>query len=465
MYCITLPLSHRYGTEPWHEKAECTNITQNWCDLRNETSAPSEDYYGMVTINGQGCNTSRKTDRFKPLLESVLDPPKVNLFLTSTSLTINLTHVTGDLSNIYEAIIFYKINIIGLGTYISEEPYYKKDILELPTNICIAAKLSHPAKSNFSNYTCIKTKTDNTSEERIHIMLYILAASIVIFVVFGAGYSVHKYIYVGNLEQPQILNITSNNNNNVVFVDGYNNVTINVIKIETSKSNEKSSKMTDKEEETKVETDLYFKDDGYDTSHSLVTKDDDHGYVSLVVQAPVTKPAAPVSSYDMPHDLVPKTSLASTATLNKEDNLYGRVKCHSIQKKNKEETYQKANMSQQPFTYLPKNDQNLTKSDVLSNKLYEIEESAIGQAADNIDGTDATDFSDCDTLFVDWSPTSRQLYMPNFHSKAVDEVGPEECQEVKGLLAHLYKPMQVEENSEELTCLEQKWGLHVKMQD
>ncbi|XP_073527419.1 interleukin-20 receptor subunit alpha-like isoform X2 [Phyllobates terribilis] len=452
----------RYGSDPWYEKAECTNITHNWCDLTNETSSKSEDYYGKVVINNQGCNISRQTDRFNPLIDTVLDPPKVNLFLTNTSLTINLTHIAGDLSSIYDSDISYELAIPGHNNFgCDERPYCEKKLLDLQTNICVSAKLRSPKESNFSNYTCIRTKTDLTSEERIHIMLYILSASLVIFVVFGAGYGVHKYIYVDNLEKPQILNITSNYNNNVAFVDTYN-VTINVINIESSKSNEKSNMMADKEEKTQVKTDLYFKDGGFDTSHdSQVTEDDDHGYVSLLVQAPVTR--TQVSPYDMPHNLVPKTSTVSTVAVNKEEDLYGRIKCNtiiaSIQENTTEEAYQKSNMLEEPFTYLPKNDENFIKPDLVNNETNEIEESTIGQAADG------TDFSDCDTLFVDWSPTSHHLYIPNFHSKAADEVGTEECQEVEGLLAHLYKPSQIEENSAELTCLEQKWGLHVKMQE
>ncbi|XP_073431997.1 interleukin-20 receptor subunit alpha-like isoform X2 [Dendrobates tinctorius] len=454
-----------YGTDPWHEKAECTNITHNWCDLTNETSRKSEEYYGKVVINNQGCNISRLTDRFNPLIDTVLDPPKVNLFLTSTLVTINLTHIAGDLSSIYESEILYELAVPGHNNIKSQGPYYYENIfLDLQTNFCVSAKLLQPKKSNFSNYTCISTKAGLTSEERIHIMLYVLSASLVIFIIFGAGYGVHKYIYADNFERPQILKITSNYNNNVAFVDAHN-VIINVINIE---SNEKTIMMADKEEKTPVKTDLYFKDGGFATSHdSQVTEDEDHGYVSLLVQVPVTR--THVSPYDMPHNLVPKTSTASTTTVNKEEDLYGRIKCNtiiaSIQEKTTEEGYQKANMLEEPSTYLPKNDQSFIKPDLVNNELYESEESTKGQDADHIDGTDGTDFSDCDTLFVDWSPTSHHLYIPNLQSKAVDEVGTEECQEVDGLLAHLYEPVQIDENSAELTCLEQKWELHVKMQE
>ncbi|XP_077145399.1 interleukin-20 receptor subunit alpha-like [Ranitomeya variabilis] len=454
-----------YGTDPWHEKPECTNITHNWCDLTNETSRKSEQYYGKVVIKNQGCNISRRTDRFDPLFDTVLDPPKVNLFLTSTSVTVNCIHIAGNLSSIYESDIFlYELAIPGHNNIKFQGPYYKKEIIDLQTNFCVSVKLLQPKESNFSNYTCISTKTGLTSEERIQIMLYVLSASLVIFVVFGAVYGVHKYIYADNFEKPQILNITSNYNNNIAFVDAHK-VIINVINIE---SNETTIMMADKEEKAQVKTDLYFKDGEFDTSHdSQVTEDDDHGYVSLLVQAPITR--TQVSPYDMPHNLVPKTSTVSTITLNKEEDLYGRIKCNtiitSIQEKTTEEGYQKANMSEEPSTYLPKNDQNFIKPDLVNNELYETEESTVGQDADHIDGTDGTDFSDCDTLFVDWSPTSHHLYIPNFQSKPVDEVGTEECQEVDGLLAHLYKPIQIDESSAELTCLEQKWELHVKMQE
>ncbi|XP_075719840.1 uncharacterized protein LOC142760528 [Rhinoderma darwinii] len=457
-----------YGNDTWWEKSECTNITQNSCDLTNETSTYTEQYYGKVVISNQVCNISSRTDKFDPLLETILDPPNVILFFTGTSITINLTHVVENLSSIY-GLLKYQIKILGLHMFTTEEPYYKIEHLDLQTTYCVSARLIYPTYGIFSNKTCITTKTDHTSEERVKMMLYILVVILFIFIVFGSGYGVHKYIHVGNLKHPQILNITSNNNNNVVLFDAHN-VTINVIKIVSGKLNEQSTMTADKEEKTQVEKDLYFTDGGYDASDSLGVTDDDHGYVSLLEQVPGTGPK--ISPYDMPHNLLEipvKPSMSTSLLLNKEEDVYGRLKhnsnIESTQEKDVVEAHQTPDMSEETFTYLPKNDQNVPKLDVLNHELYEIEESSIGQDAANIDVTNDTDFSECDTLFVDWSPTSHQIYIPNFHNRTVDVVCTEECQEVEGLLSHLYKPIQIQETSEELDCLEQKWELHVKMQE
>ncbi|XP_069829836.1 interleukin-20 receptor subunit alpha-like isoform X2 [Dendropsophus ebraccatus] len=505
---------HLYGKDTWREKAECTNITQNWCDLTNETSDYSEQYYGKVVMNKQDCNLS---ERFDPWKDTILDPPNINLFLTNTSIIINLTHVVKNLGSIYSEYLKYEIDVSG-NINPTEKPYFEIKNVTPQTTYCVSARVVCFKSSVFSNQTCITTKTDQTSEERIKIILYILAVILLLFTVFATGYGVLKYIYVGNHQKPQILNITSSNNNNFVLVDAHN-ITINVITIESRKSNEQSTTMPQKENKPQVEKDQYFTDDGCDASHgsgvtdngchashgsgvtddgchashgsgvtddgynashgsgvtddgydashgSGVTHDDDHGYVSLLEEMPATKP--PLSPYDMPQTLLEipgRPSMASPVIINKEGDLYGRIKCNSdsvpIQKKNIVEACQQA---EDTFTYLPKNDQHLPQLDVLNHEPYE--DFSIGQEADKYDGKDGAEFSECDTLFVDWSPTSHQLYIPNFLNKRVDEAGTEECREEEGLLSNLYKPIQIEkETSEELAFLEQRWELHVKMQE
>ncbi|XP_044148150.1 interleukin-20 receptor subunit alpha-like [Bufo gargarizans] len=449
----------KYGKDPWWKKAECTNITQNWCDLTKETSHLTSKYYGMVVISDQNCSV--QTDRFKPLFDTILDPPEVNLFFNDTTIEIHLAHVLENLSSIHKDLT-YEINISGFDTVTPRVPYFKIENLDLRTSYCVSARLScFRCRTLLSNQKCTTPKTDHSSEERTKIMLYILASVLVIFAVFSAGYGVHKYIYVDNPKQPKILNIKSNNKNNVVLFDAHN-VTINIIKIESGKSLEQNTMMADKEDKTQVKTDLYFTDGGYDASHgSQVAEGDDHGYVSLLEQVPATKPQ--VSPYDMPHNLVkiPVKPLMVPSVTNTEEDLYGRIKCNSniasIEVKSTVEEYQKSDISEETFTYLPKNDQHIPKLHDLHCELSKTRESSIGQ-----DVKDDADFSECDTLFVDWSPTSHHLYIPNFPNKTVDEVGTEECQQVEGLLSHLYKPIQIEETSEELACLEERWQLHVK---
>ncbi|KAG9493443.1 hypothetical protein GDO78_001384 [Eleutherodactylus coqui] len=447
-----------YGNNSWIKKAECTNITQNWCDLTNETSFYEEQYYGMVNISNEVPEISKQSDKFDPLSDTILDPPKVNIYSDGTSITINLTHFVEHLSGFYGG-IDYEFEISGQDPVKSREPYLRIK-LSSQTRYCVSARLVNP-KSIQSNKTCIDTEPGPT-DERGKIMISILAVILLIFTVFCAGYSVHKYIYVGNLQQPQILNITSNNNNNVILVDAHN-VTINVITIESGKSNEQSTSMDDKEEKTQLNKDLLLKDFGYDASHALgVTKDDDHGYITLREQVPATRPQ--VIPYDMPHEISVKPPIAPSLVGNKEKDVYGRIKCNSnivsIQEKYTVEAHQKADMPTETVTYLPKNDQHVPKLDVLNHTLYGINKSSIGE-----DVVDGADYSECDSLFIDWSPTSRHLYIPNFHTKPIDKVSTEECQEDKVLLPHLYKPIQTEETSEELSCLEQRWGLHVKMQE
>lgn len=50
---------------------------------------------------------------------AILEPPKVNLFFTGTSITIHLTHVVEHLSSIYDE-LRYEIKISGRGIFTTE---------------------------------------------------------------------------------------------------------------------------------------------------------------------------------------------------------------------------------------------------------------------------------------------------------------------------------------------------------
>ncbi|KAG8582874.1 hypothetical protein GDO81_008208 [Engystomops pustulosus] len=393
----------------------------------------------------------------------ILDPPSVHLSSTSRSIAINITHVVENLNIIYAP--EYEINISGIGKITSEEPYYKIEKLNPETKYCVSVTMLYHPRFISSNITCVTTRVDDTTEATIRIMLYILAVILVIFIVFSTGYGVHKYIYADNLKQPQILNMASNNNNKVVLVKAHN-VTINVMHIEPNKPPEESTMAADKEEKTWIMTNLYFKDSEYDGGHeSGVTED--HGYVRLLEEVTTTRPQ--MSPYDMPHNLLEpsiKQTMAPLDIINTEEDLYGRIKCNTnilpIQVKKVEQANQKGEMTEETFSYLPKNDTALPKLEILHHELEETEESSIRQDVLNINVPNGMDFSECDSLFVDWSPISHHLYIPNIINKTVDEVDREECKEGEGLLSNLYKPIQIEENSEELVYLEQRWELHVK---
>ncbi|XP_075059247.1 interleukin-20 receptor subunit alpha-like isoform X2 [Mixophyes fleayi] len=462
-----------YGAECWQQKLECTNINKTWCDLTNETTYYEEQYYGRVTASNQNCSHTNKSQRFKPLQDTILGPPTVNLFYSGASIEINLTHPVTFLHSI-DKTLKYHININGEGFLEIDVPYYKRESLHSGTTYCVTAKVLLGRKSSLlSNNTCITTKADHTSEDIVKVLLCILPVVFLTFILFAFGYGVHKYIHVGNLSQPRILNITANKNNNTVLVEGHT-VTINLITIDSGIINLQNTIMSG-EEKTQNKSDLDLSDDGDDISHDSGVMEDDHGYVSLQeLQVPANRPQ--LSPYDMPHHVVSEQARPLTAPLefvHGEQDLYGKIKCAPnvvpLEEKNDLEVIQNAYTSERALVaYLPKNDHEFPKLDVLSGDYYpcELEESLTEQDSDNVDVTDDTDLSECGTLFVDWSPKNPHLRIPNLCNKAVNEFRTEECHEVTdGLLSQLYLPLQPEEASkeDELVQLMERWGLSIQM--
>ncbi|PIO38812.1 hypothetical protein AB205_0051240 [Aquarana catesbeiana] len=103
-----------YGSDIWHSKLECTNITWTWCNLAHETNKNSTTY-GNVTASYLNCSISEISEGFEPYHQTILTPPKINLFSTATSIVINLTHPIVDYFHIK-----FKYHIYLNGIHIKE---------------------------------------------------------------------------------------------------------------------------------------------------------------------------------------------------------------------------------------------------------------------------------------------------------------------------------------------------------
>ncbi|XP_063773481.1 interleukin-20 receptor subunit alpha-like [Pseudophryne corroboree] len=462
-----------YGEKCWQKKLECTNITETFCDLTNETSVSEKQYYGRVTATSQVCSRSNRTQRFDPSDETELGPLTVHLFLTDTSIEINLTHPITFLHPIFKPVTYhiYKNNKKFVET---EVPYYKIEHLDSHTTYCITAKVSVSGKreSYPSNEKCITTKADQRSIEIVKVIVGILSVVLFACMLFAAGYGVHKYIHVSNLRQPHILNITASSNNNTVLVEGHT-VTINLITIGSGIKNVQKDMSGEEQIQTKSET--YLTDGGDNISHDSGVLEDDHGYVSLSEPVPDDRPCRPQlspSPYDMPHYFVREQARPVSAPLDPvlgEQDLYGQIKCKSdtapLQEKDDLKVIQ--NMSDRTLSaYLPKND-NCTKLDSLNDDHFE-EECLIDHTWENANVINDTGLCESGTLFLDWSPKNPHLRIPNLCNHVQEEFSTKQCLEAKeGLLSQLCIPPQPEAppENDELVQLTERWELSIQMED
>ncbi|XP_072265051.1 interleukin-20 receptor subunit alpha-like [Pyxicephalus adspersus] len=474
-----------YGSNEWQKKLECTDITQTWCDLTNETSKilvernKEIEYFGKVIIKNETCSTNITTDIFKLKFQTEIGPPTVHLFPGDDFIEISLTHPVKFLHEIFKGLT-YKIFLNNKLLEETEEPYYRINHIYPNTTYCIAAQVLWITRTGHkSKETCITTKADRTSQQAVEGIIYVLSMLFIICTGTAFGYFIHKYISGSNPKQPNILNITAHKNRNAIWVEAHT-VTINLITIEPGKPNVQEIMMSGKEEtkELNNQPDLpiihvgdYINCDSGVTKEAGEESDDDHGYVSLYEHVQTARPT--ISPYDMPHNLCepvrPLLSVKSTEIVCKETDLYGQIKSNasvsSIQENDNEDIVPNEYTSEKKmdnYPYVPQGDCNFPTIGKLQDDLCELEDSTTDQEINQTHMIEDTDHNESGMLFIDWSPSTPPLYIPSLSKKRELEYCIRKCQEEKeSLLSQLYLPNKEKETAEDdrLGQLEERWGL------
>ncbi|XP_077342908.1 interleukin-20 receptor subunit alpha-like [Lithobates pipiens] len=284
-----------YGSDIWHRKLECTNITWTWCNLAHETNKNSITY-GKVTASNLNCSISEISEGFEPHHQTILGPPKINLFSTETSIVINLTHPIVDHFHIK---FKYHIYLNGIHIKETETPYYKKEHLDSHTKYCITAKLSvFGRESSMSETTCITTEKDY-SEQIIEVLQYSLPVILATLTFILVAYAVNKYIHVNNSSRPHSLNIMRRNNANVLFLESYS-VPINILIIDRDIIKLQGSIISEKDESlNKSFMNLSLPEDYLIHESDITDEDNYYGYDTFEDNVQTSRPN--ISSYDMPH--------------------------------------------------------------------------------------------------------------------------------------------------------------------
>ncbi|XP_072266537.1 interleukin-20 receptor subunit alpha-like [Pyxicephalus adspersus] len=282
-----------YGSDIWYTKLECTKITWTWCNLANETNNYLLTYYGNVTVHSRDCSISEVSEGFQPRFQTVLGPPRVSLFSTANSILINLTQPV-----VEKVPTQFKYHIYLNNVHIKETKvsYYEKEHLEAHTKYCITAKLSvFGRESSMSNTTCITTKSDYILIWLKCILPLVLATLTLSFIT----YAVHKYIYVNNPNQPNVLNTISRNSTNGTVLEAYP-VPINIVIIDAGKKIFQDTVICDKDYLLKKSfIDLAYPEEDLNQKSNITDEGNCYGFGKCQDTVPNAKPN--ISTYDMPH--------------------------------------------------------------------------------------------------------------------------------------------------------------------
>ncbi|KAM5165379.1 interleukin-20 receptor subunit alpha isoform 2-T2 [Mantella aurantiaca] len=285
-----------YGSDIWHRKVECTDITWTWCNLAHETNNYETIYYGNVTVSSQNCSISEISEGFQPCFQTILGPPKINLLSTTSSIVINLTHPIVDH---FHGQFKYHIYLDGIHVKETEISYYKKDNLDSHTKYCITAKLLvFGRESSMSKTTCVTTKSDYISEDNVKMLHYILPVVLATLIFILTVYAVHKYINVSNLRKPHILDTISRNGTNALFFEMYS-VPVNVIIIDRDIKNLQCNMISEKEESLYESYNIKLYEDDLSRESHVTDQGNCYGYDRFQDNVQIAKPI--ISTYDMPH--------------------------------------------------------------------------------------------------------------------------------------------------------------------
>ncbi|XP_069744429.1 interleukin-20 receptor subunit alpha-like [Narcine bancroftii] len=210
-----------YGERDWKIKSECQDITQQQCDLSNETDEYKEHYYARVrTASEAGFSNWSKSARFNPEMETNFTSPNIKLELGVSSITIKLTapkkwqdnhHAQSiSLTKIFQDLKF-EVLVINKNTnksctFVKNEEIIKVDTVEYDTTYCVTAwsvERSSFRKSDPSAIQCTTIPEDPTKQLVKMILLgCVLPIFILIFLFTLMCCFMYKYVNVNDQKQP-----------------------------------------------------------------------------------------------------------------------------------------------------------------------------------------------------------------------------------------------------------------------
>ncbi|OCT78006.1 interleukin-20 receptor subunit alpha [Xenopus laevis] len=505
-----------YGDPVWHRKPECAAIKETRCDLSNETSDYSAQYYARVNVTQTFC--SAETDRFYPKMDTIIGSPKIKVIPGEKSFLINLSYpefykgcekpLSAFRSIKFEVSLNNTKSPPGFRVK-SQNNTYSVEHLTPGTIYCVTAKvifrLSRP-KSETAVF-CTTTLKDYSSEEAMKIICaYILPILVISVILLITVYAVHKYIHVSQLAQPRILILDQQNTLTKIIVEA-NLVTINHLSTENDTCKLKFQDIGScKEEKIQCNKKSHLiktascgtkmMEIQNNSSTTVAGEEENLGYVTLqqefpaeqpsllqydmtqTDQPPISEPVIPLvkqnvfSPYDMPHDLrnlQSSTQSKSSVYLGTVLEVpYAHINTNSSVCLTKEEN----TLNVTGNTYEPQMPMAKCYDDLLLLSSRETSKQHMITSEENCFNQDFghhslnnNDLCESNYLFVDWNPLTHQLHIPNFHGEEVieEDITSDNFNVTNELLPKLIYPNDSDNSVEEdlLLKFQERWALNI----
>ncbi|XP_074253494.1 interleukin-20 receptor subunit alpha isoform X1 [Saimiri boliviensis] len=253
----------RYGQKKWLNKSECRNISRTYCDLSAETSDYEHQYYAKVkAMWGTECSKWAESGRFYPFLETQIGPPEVALKVGDKSISVVLTapekwkrnpeDIPISMQQIYSN-LKYNVSVSNTKSNRTWSQCVTNHTLVLTwlepnTLYCVHVESfvpGPPRRAQPSEKQCARTLKDQSSEFKAKIIFwYVLPVSVTVFLFSVMGYSVYRYIHVGEEKHPANLILIYGNEFDKRFFVPAEKVVINFITLSISEDSKISHQDT-----------------------------------------------------------------------------------------------------------------------------------------------------------------------------------------------------------------------------
>ncbi|XP_028808872.1 interleukin-20 receptor subunit alpha [Denticeps clupeoides] len=208
------------GHVVWKAVRRCSNVTQNSCDLSDETNNIDEEYYGRVkAIKGLRSDSEWvKTTRFYPRLDTTLGPPQVDVTVNGNYLEIEIKgpmrwknrRMKKDRSmektmrqRFTYSLSVYDSNHNEMNIYVTNTSY-KLGPLNYETQYCLSAGVNLywlPIKHLTSERQCVAMHADPFKQQTLTTVLGgFLPSAVSLGAIVLVGYAVYQYVW-GNKER------------------------------------------------------------------------------------------------------------------------------------------------------------------------------------------------------------------------------------------------------------------------
>ncbi|XP_059255162.1 interleukin-20 receptor subunit alpha isoform X1 [Mustela nigripes] len=476
-----------YGQKKWLNKSECRNISRTCCDLSVETSDYEHQYYAKVkAIWETNCSKWAETGRFNPFLETQIGPPGIALTTDERSISIVLTapekwkrnpedsslSMQQIYSNLKYNVSVYNTQSNRTWSQCVTNHTLVLSWLEPDTLYCVHVESFVPGPPRLaqpSEKLCVRTLKDQTSAVKVKIIFwYVLPISVTVFLFSVMGYSMYRYIHVGEEKHPaNLILIYGNKFDKRFFVPAekivLNFITLNIVEDSNTshqdvsvrgKSNDVWALNEPLEDQEPHQEEMEVKNSGYALHWMDIFCDSEESSkgMSLTQQGSLGE-TMPTEKAAVGYEEAVRTVDICVGTGDQELRLQEEA---SHQGQFLEQQAALADLGS-PTPLYPYATQ-LRDLGQLLPKHVEAEEEPGEEAS---------------TTLVDWDPQTGRLCIPSFSGSELDSEG---CEQPKykelteeSLLCRLYEDQAPEESSEEnkayLLKFMEDWGLHVQMED